>query len=160
MGLAGCRNSYPPPAAPRGAGPGGPAFTFAPPSPHPLPQDPRSWRGPRWAEDQARDLSRPPGSQVGMGNLAMPLLILCPPNGPPVSPFGCGIPSPPPAVPQGCQSHPASTSPLPSLPPHPRPTRSLGVPPVPLGVRGPPPVPGRCPSCAETRIPCPPSPPS
>ena len=37
----------------------------------PLPQDPCSWRGPRWAEDQARDLSRFLGAQVGSGNLAM-----------------------------------------------------------------------------------------
>ena len=37
----------------------------------PLPQDPRSWRGPQWAEDQARDLSRLLGAQEGRGNLAM-----------------------------------------------------------------------------------------
>ena len=47
------------------------------------------------------------------------LLILCPPNGSPISRFGCGIPSPPPAAPQGRQSHPASTSPPPSFPPLP-----------------------------------------
>ena len=47
------------------------------------------------------------------------LLILCLPSGPPISPFGCGIPSPPPATPQGRQSQPASTFPPPSLPPHP-----------------------------------------
>ena len=53
----------------RGAGPLGPAFTFAPPS-LPVPQDPHGWRGPWWAEDQARDLSRFLGAQVGRGNLA------------------------------------------------------------------------------------------
>ena len=37
---------------------------------------------------------------------------------------------------------------------------SLVVPPIPLGVRGPPPVPGRCPTCEETWIPCPPITPS
>ena len=56
---------------PRGAGPRGPAFIFAPPSLPPTPSGPASWRGPRWAEDQARDLSRLPGAQVGRGNLAM-----------------------------------------------------------------------------------------
>ena len=34
------------------------------------------------------------------------LLILCPPNGPPISPFGRGIPSPPPATPQGASPVP------------------------------------------------------
>ena len=53
----------------RGAGPGGLAFTFALPS-LPLPENPPGWRGPQWAEDQARDLSRFPGAQVGRGNLA------------------------------------------------------------------------------------------
>ena len=37
----------------------------------PLPQDPHGWRGPRWAEGQARDLSRFLGAHVGRGNLAM-----------------------------------------------------------------------------------------
>ena len=36
----------------------------------PLPQDLFGWRGPRWAEDQASDLSRFLGVQVGRGNLA------------------------------------------------------------------------------------------
>ena len=36
----------------------------------PLPQDPRGWRGPQWAEDQARDLSRFLGVQVERGNMA------------------------------------------------------------------------------------------
>ena len=49
------------------------------------------------------------------------LLTLCPPNGPPISPFGCGIPSPPPAAPQqGRHSRPTSTSP-PHLTPPPMP---------------------------------------
>ena len=54
----------------RGAGPGGPAFTFLPLPSLPLPQDPRGWRGPRWAEDQAQDLKRLLGAQVGRGTLA------------------------------------------------------------------------------------------
>ena len=37
----------------------------------PLPQDPHAWRGPRWAEDQARYLSRFLGAQVGRGNMSM-----------------------------------------------------------------------------------------
>ena len=88
------------------------------------------------------------------------LLILCPPSGPPVSPFKSGIPSPPPAAPQGCQSRPASTSPPPLLPPSPTSYPVPGGSSHPLGVRGPPLVPGRCPSCEETQIPCPPSMPS
>ena len=55
----------------RGAGPRGPAFTFAPPSLPPTPSGPHGWRGPRRAEDQAWDLSRFLGAQVGRGNLAM-----------------------------------------------------------------------------------------
>ena len=43
---------------------------------------------------------------------------------------------------------------------HVLPSQWGGVPSIPLGVRGPPPVPGRCPSCEETRILCPPSLPS
>ena len=54
----------------RGAGPGGLVFTFAPPSLLPSPSDPCGWRVPRWAEDQAQDLSRFLGAQVGRRNLA------------------------------------------------------------------------------------------
>ena len=88
------------------------------------------------------------------------LLILCPPNGSPISPVGHGIPSPPQAAPQGHQSCPASTSPPTSLPQRPTSYTVTGVSSCPLGVRGPPLVPGRCPSCEETRIPHPPSTPS
>ena len=86
------------------------------------------------------------------------LLILCPPSGSPISPFGRGIPSLPPPSPQGHQSRPASPSPPPSSP-HALPSL-WGVPSLPLGVRGPPLLPGRCPSCAEARILHPHSPPS
>ena len=85
----------------------------------PLPQDPCCWRGPWCTEDQARDLNRFLGAPVGRRNLATlpfdPLHSQWFPN----FPFGHGIPSPPPATPQGCQSCPPSTSPLPSLLPHP-----------------------------------------
>ena len=119
----------------------------------PLPQDPRSWRGPRWAEDQARDLSRFLGGQVGKGSLAMLSFDPLPSQWFPNFPLQVWDPFPSPSCPSG--------APVPSrlhfsspLTPHhsPHPTRSLGVPPIPFGVRGPPPVPGRCPSCAETRI--------
>ena len=87
-----------------------------------------SW-GPKWAGE----------------NWLCSLLILCPPTGPPISPFGCVSPSSPPAAPQGRQSSPASTTPPPLTPPLTRrPTQSLAVPPVPLGICGPPPVPRRC----------------
>ena len=62
--------SLPPPPL-RGAGPIGPAFTFAPLPSLPLPQDPHGWRGPRWVEDQVQDLNSFLGVQVGRGNLAM-----------------------------------------------------------------------------------------
>ena len=65
------------------------------------------------------------------------LLILCPPNGAPLSPSRRGIPSPPPPTPKGHRSHPTSTSPPPSLPPKPHVLRVAGVPPIPLGVRCP-----------------------
>ena len=104
----------------RGAGTGGPAFTFAPPSPLPLPQDPCIWRGPWWAEDQAWDLSRGSWGPKWAGETwPCSLLILCPPSCSPVFPFRRGIPSPPPAAPQGRQFRPASTSPPPSLPSRP-----------------------------------------
>ena len=54
----------------RGAGPRGPAFTFAPPS------LPSTLSGPTWLEgasvgrDQAQDLSRFLGAHMGRGNLA------------------------------------------------------------------------------------------
>ena len=141
MGPTGRRNSSPPPATPQGCPPRGPAFTFTPPLPSlPLPQGPHGWRilggqrirpsisagswGPKWAGE----------------TWPCSLLILFPPTGSPVSPFGRGIPSPPtPQPPLGgaCPVPPPLLLPLHS--PHaPCPTPSLGVPPVPLGVRGPP----------------------
>ena len=162
MGPAGCRNSSPPPATPQGCWSCRSDLYFCSPFPpsHSLrtrtagrglggqrirPGVSAGSRGPKWAGETW------PHS----------LLILCPPDGPPISPFRRGIPSLPPATPQGHQSCPASTSPSPSLPPHaPYPTRSLEVPPFPLGVHGPPLVPVWCPSCAEMRILHPLSPPS
>ena len=133
----------------RGAGPLGPAFTFAPPSLPPTPSGPMGLEGASVGRGSGPGSQQLPRGPSGQGECwPCSLLILCPPNGPLLSPSGCGIPSPSPAAPQGCRTRPASTSPPPSLPP--RPTRLLGVPPVPLGVRGPPPVPGRCPSCVET----------
>ena len=153
----------------RGAGPGGPAFTFAPLPSLPLPQDPVAGGGPRWAEDQAWDLSR----LLGRGSLAMLPLDPLPSQWSPNFPLQVWDPFPSPSCPSGLQSCPASTSPPPSLLPRPmsypvaggsshplRCPRSLGVPPIPLGVRRPLPGPGRCPSCVETRIPRPPGPPS
>ena len=120
VGPAGCRNSSPPPAAPQGCWShrSGLYFCFPLSPSHSLRTRTAggglggqrirpgisggSW-GPKWAGETW------PHS----------LLILCLPNGSPISPFGRGIPSPPPAAPQGCQSRPASTSPPPSLPPKP-----------------------------------------
>ena len=127
----------------------------------PLPQDPCGWRGPWWARDQAQDLSRLLGVQVGRGNLATlpfdPLLSQWFPN----FPLRAWDPFPSLRPPQAVRS--------PVLPPlllplhshyAPHPTWSLRIPPIPLGVRGLPLVPGRCLSCEEMQIPCPPSTPS
>ena len=118
-GPAGCRNSSPPSATPLGCWSRRSGLYFCSPVPpsHSLRTcmaggglggqrirpgiSAGSW-GPKWAGE----------------TWPRSLLILCPPNGSPISPFGRGIPSPPPAAPQGCQSPPASTSAPPSLPPH------------------------------------------
>ena len=103
----------------RGAGPGGAAFTFAPPSLPPTPS------GPLQLDLLGEQRIRPGISAGSWGSKwegetwPCSLLILCPPSGSPISRFWRGIPSPPPAAPQGRQSHPASTSPLPSHPPRP-----------------------------------------
>ena len=120
VGPTGCRNSSPSPVTPQGCLSQRSGLYFCSPSPpsHSLrtrvaggglggqrirPGISAGSLGPKWAGETW------PHS----------LLILCPPNGPPISPFRCGIPSPPPATPQGRQSCPASTSPLPSLNPLP-----------------------------------------
>ena len=95
------------------------------------------------------------------GKLAMLPFDPLPSQWSPSFPFWAWDPFPSPSHPSGVPvlSHLHFSSPL--TPPNaPRPTQSLGVHPVPLDVRDPPPLPGRCPSCAEMQIPCPPSPPS
>ena len=159
MGPSGCRDSSPPPAAPQGCQSWRSGLYFCSPFP-PF----HSLRTPVAGRGLSRQRIRPGVSTGSWGpkwageTWPRSLLILCPPSGSPISPFGCGIPSPPPAAPQGHQSHPTSTSPPPSPPHAPRPTWLLGVPPVPLVVHGPPPVPGRCPSCAEMQFPHAPTP--
>ena len=100
------------------------------------------------------------GAKWGREAWPCSLLILCPPSGSPISPFGRGIPSPPPATPQERQSRPASTSPSPSLPPCPMSYPIAGGSSRPLRCPCPPWVSGRCPSCEELGIPRPPSTPS
>ena len=127
----------------------------------PLPQDPRSWRGPRWAEDQARDLSRFLGIQVVRGNLATLPFDPLSSQWFPIFPPSCvgSLPLPKPPLRGASPIPPPVLLPFHSLHTS-HPTRSLGFPPVPLGVYGPPQVPGRCPSCEEMLIPCPPTTPS
>ena len=116
-----CQNTSPSPSHPSGVlvlevRP----LLLLPLPPLPLPQDPCIWRGPWWAEDQAWDLSRGSWGPKWAGETwPCSLLILCPPSCSPVFPFRRGIPSPPPAAPQGRQFRPASTSPPPSLPSRP-----------------------------------------
>ena len=77
----------------------------------------------------------------------------------PRGPSRHGNPYPLPATPQGHRSCLVSTSPPPSVPPHP--TGSLCGSSRLLGHQGPPPVAGRLPSsCGETLTWCPPTPPS
>ena len=120
MGPTGCRNSSPPPAAPQGCRSWRSSLYFCSPFPHSLSLRTRAAGG-----GLGRQRIRPGISTGSRGpkwageTCPCSLLILCPPNGSPISPFGCGIPSPPPATPQGRQSRPASTSPPPSLPPCP-----------------------------------------
>ena len=134
---------------PRGARSPGPLLLLPLPS-LPLPQDPRSWRRPWWAEDQAQDLSRLLGAQVGGGDLSTLPFDPLPSQWSHNLPLQVWDPFPSPSHPSGAPvpSHLHFSSPL--IPPNtPRPTWLLGVPPVPLGVRGHPLVPGRCPGCGR-----------
>ena len=103
----------------RSAGPGGLAFTFAPPSLPPIPSGPAAGGGLGGQTIRPRISAGFWGPKWLGETWPRSLLILCPPNGSPISPFGRGILSPPTATPQGRQSHPASTSPPPSFPPCP-----------------------------------------
>ena len=141
----------------RGAGPIGPAFTFALPS---LPPS-HSLRTHEAGGGLGGQRIRPGISAGSWGpkwageTWPCSLLILCPPNGSPITPSGVGS-LPLPQLPlRGASPVPPPLL-LPLHSPHsPCPTLLLGVSPWghPLGVHGPPPVPGRCPSCEETRIP-------
>ena len=119
MGPAGCRNSPPPPATPQGCHPVGPAFTFAPLPSLPLPQDLQGLRGPQWAEDQAQDLSRLLGAQVGRGNLATLPFAPLPSQWSPNFPLWAWDPFPSPSRSSGLPVRPTSTSPSPHSPPRP-----------------------------------------
>ena len=116
MGPSGCRNS-PPPATPQGCRSHRSHLYFCSPFP------PSHFLRTRVASgDLGGQRIRPEistgswGSKWAGESWPCSLLILCRPSGSPIAPFGRGIPSPPPATPQGHQSHPASTSPPPSLP--------------------------------------------
>ena len=85
----------------RAASPRGPAFTFAPPSLPPTPAGPCGCRGPQWAEDQAWDLSRLPGAQVGRGNLATLPFDPLPSQRSPSFPLQAWDPFPSPSRPSG-----------------------------------------------------------
>ena len=104
----------------------------------PLPQDPCSCRGPRWAEDQPWDLSRLLGAQEGRGNLATLPFDPLPSQWSPSFPLRSWDPFPFPSLPSGAPGPSCLCFSSPLTPPHaPRPTWSLGVPPIPLGGRGP-----------------------
>ena len=67
----------------------------------PLPQDPHSWRRPRWAEDQAQGLNRFLGTQVGRENLAMLPFYPLPSQWFPNFPLWAWDPFPSPSHPSG-----------------------------------------------------------
>ena len=144
----------------RGANPVSPAFTFAPPSLPPTPSGSVWLEGASTGRGSGPDLNRLPGAQEGRGNLATLPFDPLPSQWSPNFPLQALDPFPSPSHPLGVPV-PSCFHFYPLTPPQSsRPTRSLGVPPVPLGAHCPPPVPGMCPSCVETRILHPPSLPS
>ena len=86
----------------------------------PLPRDLRGWRRPWWAEDQAWDLNRFLGAQVGRGNLVMLPFDPLPSQWSPKSPLRVWNPFPSPSHPSGAPvpSHLHFSSPLTPPTPH------------------------------------------
>ena len=86
----------------------------------PLPQNPHGWREPRWAEDQAQDLSRFLGAQVGRGNLATLPFDPVPSEWFPNFPLQAWDPFPSPSHPSGAPVpfHLHFSSPFPHPKPH------------------------------------------
>ena len=120
MGPAGCRNSSPPPAAPQGCRPRRSGLYFCSPFPPSCSLRIRPAGGGLSGQRIRPRISAGSQGPTWSGETCpRSLLILCPPSGPPISPFGRRIPSPPQAAPQGRLSCPASTCPSPSLPPRP-----------------------------------------
>ena len=109
----------------RGAGPGGLAFTFASPSLPPTPSGPTRLEGAWWAEDQAQDLSRLLGAQVGRGNLAMLRFDPLPSQWSPDFPLPARAPFSSPSRPSGVPvpSHLHFSSPFTPPTPHALPSR-------------------------------------
>ena len=103
----------------RGAGPRGPAFTFAPPSLPLTPSGPTPLEGASVGRGSGLGSQQVPGSPSGQGNLATLPFDALPSQWFPSFPLWVWDPFVSPSRPSGAQSHPASTSPPPSLPPHP-----------------------------------------
>ena len=92
----------------------------------------------------------PRAERTSLANWAGDVLAMLPPIPEPKGVQRSGNPSPLSATPQGCWSCPVSTSPPPSVPPHP--TSSVGGSSCHLGRQGPPPESCRFSSCEETPI--------
>ena len=120
VGLSGCRNSSPPPATPQECQSwrSGLYFCFPFPPSHSL-RTHAAGGGLGGQRIRPGISAGPWGPKWARETWPRSLLLLCPPSGSSISPFGRGIPSPPPAATQGRQSCPTSTSPPPSLPPCP-----------------------------------------
>ena len=120
MGPAGCRNSSPPPSTPQGCQSQRSHLYFC--SPFPPSHSLRTCMalGALGGQRIRPGISAGSWGHKWAGEIwPCSLLILCSPSGFSIFPFGRGIPSPPPAAPQGHQSLPTSTSLPPSLPPRP-----------------------------------------
>ena len=120
MGPTGCRNSFPPPDTPQRCWSLRSDLYFCSPFPpsHSL-RTHTSGEGLSGQRIRPRISAGSWGSKWAVETWPLSLLILCPPNGSPISPFWHGISYPPSGAPEGCQSGPPSTSLPPSLPPRP-----------------------------------------
>ena len=96
VGPAGCMNTSPPPAVPRECQSHRSGLYFCSPFPHSHSLRIRLARGGLGGQRIRPRISAGSRGPKRTGETwPLSLLTLCPPSGPPISPFRCGIPSPP-----------------------------------------------------------------